>query len=378
MSSSYHSPEKPQQDAASELIPGIFTAPWWRLVLAGVAVLLIGAFFLFLFSELLSILLTVILAVAIAASLDPLVNILERKMPRGVAVVLVFLALALLFGLALWIIFPPLIQQATDIIEQIPTFIAALEDIYTELAEEDIELIPLLENIVNQAGALARGLAAVPLGIFSGLFAFFLLLFITIYTLLEAPSIRRFFLSLYPVGQRERADQVSQKMVGAMGGFVRGSAIIAFIVGLTTYIGLTLIGVPFALALGVLAGILEFLPYIGPFLAAIPIVLVALIQSPTQAIIVLIFFIIVQEIEANILVPKIQKTQTKLSPLITLLALSAGSILGGLVGVLAAIPFAAAVSVFVEEVVAPEIRRRTGAAAHPMPEETEKEDGEEE
>jgi predicted PurR-regulated permease PerM len=346
-------------------IPGVFTSAWWRIVLAGLAIVLLGAILIAMLNELLAILFMVILAASIAAALAPLVSRLENRMSRGIAVVLVFLGLLLLLGLILWIIIPPLIEQAQEIIAEAPQFVNTLQGLFEDIVGPQLELGPIIESITGQLQALAIALLAVPVGIFSGIVAVVLLVFTTIYMLIEAPAIHRSFLSLYPPHDRERADEVALKMANAMGGFVRGTAIIAFIVGLLTYIGLLIIGVRFPLALGFLAGLLEFIPYIGPFLAAIPIVLVALMESPTQALIVLVFFLIVQEVEANILVPKIQRTQTEVSPLMSILALTAGSALGGIVGVLAAIPFVAAMRVFFQEVVAPAIRRRTGAEGHP-------------
>jgi putative heme transporter len=349
----------------TEGIPGVFTGPWWRIVLAGLAVVLLGAILITVLNELLSILFMVVLAAAIAAALAPLVSRLEKRMPRGIAVVLVFLALLILLGLILWVIIPPLVEQAREVIDEAPQFINTVQDLVEDLVGPELEIAPILESVAGQLQAVGIALLAVPVGIFSGFVAVVLLAFTTIYMLIQAPAIRRSLLSLYSPEERERVDEVALKMANAMGGFVRGTAIIAFIVGLLTYIGLLIIGVRFPLALAFLAGLFEFLPYIGPFLAGIPIVLVALMESPTQALIVLVFFLIVQEVEANILVPKIQRTQTEVSPLLALLALTAGSILGGIVGVLASIPFVAALRVFSREVIAPAIRRRTGAEGHP-------------
>jgi putative heme transporter len=355
----------PSSNQKTEGIPGVFTGPWWRIVLAGLAIVILGAVLLTILNELLAIVFMVILAASIAAALAPLVSRLEKRMPRGIAVVLVFLGVLLVLGLILWVIIPPLIEQAQEIIEEAPQFLNTLQDLFQDLVGPELELGPVIESIAGQLQAVAIALLAVPVGIFSGIVAVVLLVFTTIYMLVEAPKIHRFLLSLYPPGERDRVDEVALKMANAMGGFVRGTAIIAFIVGLVTYIGLLIIGVRFPLALGFLAGLFEFIPYIGPFLAGVPIILVALMDSPTQALIVLVFFLIVQEVEANILVPKIQRTQTEVSPLLALLALTAGSILGGIVGVLASIPFVAALRVFVQEVIAPAVRRRTGAEGHP-------------
>lgn len=337
----------------------MFTPPWWRVVIAGVTILVIGAILLAMLSELLSFVFLVILGTSIAAGLDPLVRLLARWMPRGLAVILVMLAIVAVFGLILWIVLPPLAEQGQQLIARAPEFYTRLQERYAELVGRELEVVPLLESTANQLTRVGSTLLAVPLGLFSGLFSLVLVLFITLYMLMEAPDLYRFLLSLYPEGSRGRAREVIRAMAEAMGGFIRGTTLVSLVVGLLTYLGLLIIGIPFPLVLGLLAGLLEFIPYIGPFLAAIPMVLIALTESPTHALIVLVYFVIIQQLESNVLVPNIQRTQTDLSPLTSILALTAGSILAGLIGVLAAIPLAAALRVFVKKVVAPEIRRRS-------------------
>jgi predicted PurR-regulated permease PerM len=128
------------------------------------------------------------------------------------------------------------------------------------------------------------------------------------------------------------------------------------------FIGLTIFGIPFALALALFAGLMEFIPVIGPTLAAIPMVALALAESPTRALIVLAFVLAMQQFESNVIMPNVVRSQTEVSPLLALLSLFAGVSLGGLLGALVAIPLAAAARVFFVQVIAPGIRRWTGAA----------------
>jgi predicted PurR-regulated permease PerM len=132
-------------------------------------------------------------------------------------------------------------------------------------------------------------------------------------------------------------------------------------VGVITYIGLSIIGVQYALVLSLFAGIMEFAPVIGPIIAAIPMLAIALLASPTQFLIVLIFVIILQQVESALLTPNIMKSQTEASPLLVILALVAGHSVGGLLGALVAIPLAASLRVLVTRVIAPGIRRWSGA-----------------
>jgi predicted PurR-regulated permease PerM len=142
-----------------------------------------------------------------------------------------------------------------------------------------------------------------------------------------------------------------------MGGYVRGSVINGLIVGLLTFIGLLIIGVDTPLVLGIFAGILEFIPILGPFIAGVLIVLTALLQSPLLALLAAFYVLVMQQMESNILVPYIMRRQTELSPLLALLAVFFGGVAGGLVGVLAAVPAAAALQVILVSLAAPAARR---------------------
>ena len=131
--------------------------------------------------------------------------------------------------------------------------------------------------------------------------------------------------------------------------------------GVFTYVGLTIIGLDLALTLSILAGLLEVIPVLGPVLAAIPMLIIALLESPTQALVVLLFVLALQQVESRILLPFIMRSQTEVSPLLVLVAIFVGEALGGLLGAIVAIPLVSMLRVFVQRVVAPWARRRTGA-----------------
>jgi predicted PurR-regulated permease PerM len=340
--------------------------PWGRIAIA-VAVAIVAAVIilagLWLFARTLALL---ALGLAIAAALAPLVSWLEGRVPRTLAVLLVYLAILAIFLILGGIVIPPIFAQAQDIAVRAPELITEIERLYEQYAP--VGEIPMVERLVEQIGQVLTSLVAVPLGLASGVVDLVLILFVSLYTLIEAPRMRRFALSLFPEESRQRVDHTVNSMAQAMGGFIRGAVITAIIIGVVTSIGLSIIGIPFPLVLGVLAGVLELLPYVGPIIAAVPMLIVALLQSPTQALIVLVFFVILQQLESNVLVPNIMKTQTEISPLLSILAIVAGASLGGILGALVAIPIAAALRVFVREVVAPMVRRQTGAPPYQVDE----------
>jgi predicted PurR-regulated permease PerM len=170
-----------------------------------------------------------------------------------------------------------------------------------------------------------------------------------------------FFLSLFPGDVTDQVWQVLSDMSSAMGGYLRGAVLDGLILGAVTYVGLLIIGIDYPLILGVISGISEFLPVVGPIITTVIVVTVALFQSPTLALVAFAFLVVLQQIENHILVPNVMQTQTTVSPLLTILMVFAGGALGGLLGATIAIPLAAALRVLVVDVVAPGLRRLSGS-----------------
>jgi predicted PurR-regulated permease PerM len=248
------------------------------------------------------------------------------------------------------------VQQATT---RIPDLVRIVQQ---WLANRNIEIgANLVSTLSSQLGNVSSALVSLPIAIFSSLFDIVVMFFISVYWLIEAPAIHRFLLSLFPEGRRERADYVVRRMGREMGGFIRGAVLDGLIIGASTYIGLLLLGVNYPLVLGMIAGLLEFVPWIGPIIAAVPLVGSALLQSPTKALEALAFVLVLHQFEGNIVLPNVMYTQTSITPLLVLIALVVGSAIGGVLGALVAIPLAAALRVFVREVIAPAVRRRTVA-----------------
>jgi putative heme transporter len=337
----------------------IVNTNWLRIVLVGVICFAVAAILLVLLWFLAYQLALIVLGVAIAAALSPLVSFLQRKMPRFLAVLLVYLLILLIFAGILVIIVPPLVDQGSEIARQAPDWFDQLENRVEEWGLID-EIPRLIEFLFEEIERIASAIVGVPVGIARGAFDIFIILVISIYSLLEGPSIKGFIRSLFPEDKADEVVEVIEKMLQAMGGFVQTVAINAIVIGLLTYLGLLIIGVNFPLVLGLFAGMMEVIPYLGPIIAAIPIVIVALFDSPTTALIAFAFLVILQQFESYVLLPYVMRTQTKVSPLAVVLALIVGGALGGLIGILVALPLISAARVFTIEVVAPAIRSRTG------------------
>jgi predicted PurR-regulated permease PerM len=332
---------------------------WWWYTSIGAMALALGFGLLgviYLFIRPLGLL---ILGISIAALFAPLISWLSRRIPRLIAVILVYLGLALLLiGIGM-VIIPALSAQAQVVIIQLPGTFKQLQGSLQGYPSQFYN--DLLNQLITYLSGLGTSLVALPVAFVSALMDILIVIFISIYGLLVVPSLRNFILSLFPESRSIRLEFILNKMINEMGGYLRGAIINGLIIGGMTGLGLFVIGVNYALVLGLIAGTLEFIPVIGPIVGAVPMVGVALLQSPTKAIIALAYAILLHQVESNILVPNIMRTQTEISPLLVLLALSGGLTIGGIFGALIAIPLTAALRVVFVEQVFPAIRHRTGA-----------------
>jgi predicted PurR-regulated permease PerM len=186
--------------------------------------------------------------------------------------------------------------------------------------------------------------------IFGGLANLILVLTMAIFLALDAPMYRRGFLRLVPTGYRPRAGQILDESGRALARWMGGQALDMLVVALLTGLGLWLLGVPLALVLGVIAGLTNIIPVIGPFMSGIPAVLFALTQGVDLALYVALLFLVIQQIEGNILMPMIQKYAAQLPPVLTVLAIVAFGHLFGLLGIILATPLLLVTIILVERI----------------------------
>lgn len=295
--------------------------------------------------------LVVLLAIVVAFILAPLVTRLEGLFHRRApAVVFTFLlVLVVLVGL-LGLVAAPLVTESSRLGDQIPRYVAQLQSDapvtvlgYRVPDEVRVQAGAALGSV---GGAIAAQAVTVVVGLVSGIVDLFLVLIIALYLLLDARRIRTSGLRILPARQREQLESVEAEVVRVFGAYVRGQLILAVIVGVAATIVLLLLGVPYALVLGIIAGMAELIPMLGPILGAVPAVLVALFQPFPLVLWVVLAFIVIQQLESNLLVPRISGHAVGLHPLAAMLVLLVGFEVAGVVGALFAVPLAGIVWVF--------------------------------
>lgn len=335
-----------------------FSAFPWQIVAVGAIALFLGFVLSELFWLIARPLALLLVAIVIASALAPIVDYLSRWAPRVLAIIGVYLVLlAMLVGLG-WIVFPPMVDQARTLIVNGPEIVEQVRNWIDQWGVIDSSRI--VETLESRVSQYAGTLADLPLAIISTVLDIVLVIFMSIYWLIAMPSLRRFMLSLVPEASRQHADHTLAELGATMGGYVRGAIISGVVVGIFAYIGLSVIGVQYAIVLAVTAGLFELVPVVGPIAASVPIVGLAFLDSPTTGIITLVFWVVVQQLESQILTPVVMRSQADIHPLLVIFAVFVGGELGGIVGALVAIPLAGALSVLFVRVMAPWIRRWAG------------------
>jgi predicted PurR-regulated permease PerM len=318
-----------------------------------VTILLTGVVFvglLYLIWELRQIVRWLLVALFLAVALDPAVALLTRwRVPRPVSILLVFVVVGLLLaGLGI-LILPPLVDQVQALIE----FIAGqarrpggIEQGLEELAQRYgatgyLDLLRDQASTVPARLAVATGpLLAVTRGLIGSITALISILLLTFFLLAGAHRFVDASLDLFHPLQRPRLNRVLELSADAVHGYVNGNLVISFIAGFAAFLALTLLGLPYAVALGLVIGLFDLIPLVGSMLGAAIVVGVILFVDPFKAGILVVFFLLYQQLENNVLQPLVYGRSVKLHPLAIFLAVLAGGNLLGILGALLAIPLA--------------------------------------
>ncbi len=271
------------------------------------------------------------IAFLLMTAIHPVVSYLERlHIPKIVGILLVYVVLFGFFGVTVISALPALIVQFGRLVQELPTAAGRIIP-YWNLN---------ISSISQQIAPIGASLVNVTFGIFSNIVTVLTVFAFTFYFLLERHQAEEIITSVLGESLSKDIMILLRSIERRLGLWVRGEVILMTAVGLMSFIGLSILRVDFALPLAILAGSLELIPMIGPVLGAIPAVLVGLATSPFLALSVIALYIIVQQLENNVLVPVIMRKSVGLAPIITILVLLIGGRLAGVVGAILAVPVA--------------------------------------
>ncbi len=285
-----------------------------------------------------------VLAFALAVPVDRLA---ARIANRAAAIAVVYLLVALVVVGGLTLLAGPFAMQASALVTDLPRYATELQTRLPQLQNllagygVQTDLKASATTAVEQGGTTVLQQLLTKVAELGGLvFDALLVLVISVYFVASGARFRQQSLALVPAGQRERALFLEDNIARVLGGYLRGQLTLAAIIGVATGVGMSLLGLPYAIVLGVLAGLFELVPMFGPILSAVPALVVALFLPFPTVVWVLLFFLGIQQVENNVLAPRISGHAVGLHPLGAMFALLAGFQLAGVIGGLFAVPIA--------------------------------------
>lgn len=296
----------------------------------------------------------------IAMGLSPLVNWLERPrvdsgrrgVPRWLAILAIYAVLVAVLVVTGLMVIPPLVAQAESLWATLPAEFNKLQAylIRYRLMTHRVTLEEAVQNAPSGSGGNAVGTVLVAISsLIGGVFGLITILILTFYLLIEASTMIEYLVRFIPVGRRGDVAMAAREAVRKVSAWLRAQFVLAGVMGAFSAIGLGLMGVPYFYVIALVAAIGETIPIVGPVIGGVTAVAVAITVSPKLALMVGSYFLILHQLEANILVPKIMERSVGVSPVAVLVALLIGGALWGLVGAILAIPTAAILSVIIED-----------------------------
>lgn len=293
-----------------------------------------------------------VIALFLAVAMNPAVNRLQRlRLPRPLAIAIVYLLVLLFFvGIGVLVV-PPLVEQGqalanyvVDIYNQRDGLIVQVRDLAAQYGLSDY-----LSNLQSQFSSLLSRLsaAAVPLlsmatGIVGSIYASITILLLTFFLLLDGERFVNAGLGLFPTTERPRLRRLLDQAAGAVSGYISGNLLISLIAGVSTFafLNLPFIGMPYAVVLALIVALFDLVPLVGATIGAAIVSIVGLFYDPQVGVILIIFFLVYQQVENNVLQPLVYGRSVRLHPIVVFLAVLAGGELLGILGALLAIPVA--------------------------------------
>lgn len=302
------------------------------------------------------------LALFLALGLDPIVSLLERKLPRGAAVAIVVAVVILVFAGIILAIVPVLVQQISHLVETMP---GTIDDItksgwyrdvtrqYGDSIQQGVDGILKFFKDPGNLATIGGGLIAVGAGIAGGLTGVTIVLILTLYFMASLRSIKRVAARFVPAYRRDGFTELLNDVSGAVGRYVIGQVSLALINGILSLIFLTIIGAPMPALLALIAFLGSLIPLVGTLIGAIINSLICLLASPLTALVAFIYYLVYMQVEAYVLSPRIMNKAVAVPGAIVVIAAVGGGTIGGILGALVAIPVAASAIIIIQKVVFP-------------------------
>jgi predicted PurR-regulated permease PerM len=296
----------------------------------------------------------------LAMGFSPLVRAIERqkvlpigkaRVPRWLAILVPYVAIVAGIALLLVLVEPPLVEQAEALWTQLPDMFDRSQRFLVGkgVLHEHLTLGEAMERAQGPGTYTVGKVAGAVVGVAGGLFGIFTMLILSFYILIDAEHLRASIRCLFPAEQRQLAAAATEAVTVKVSAGLMGQVLLGATIGTSSAIGLWALGVPFFYVLALVTGIGELIPVVGPILSAVPVLAVAATVSLQKMVFVLIFLVVQQQLESQVLVPRIMSRQLGVSPVTVIVALLIGGSLLGIVGAILAVPTAAILQVVANE-----------------------------
>lgn len=326
----------------------------WALFIGILAVLL------FMVRDIIGVL---IFAIIIASALEPFLQYCEnKKIPRLLSLIVIYLLFFVFFAALIYIVLPLILDQIRDFSENYPTYFGKIEEVtgtITFIPGLSTNIHDLLTQLTGQIPSFTS-LISYASSIFGGIVSFLVVLVVSFYLSLSRGTLDDFLTSIMPSQFEARAHGLWIRAQKKMGRWLQAQLLLSIFMAVVVGAGLWILGVKYAFLIAIVVGMLEIVPFVGPIIAGGLAVLLALSQSAILGLWTLVFFVAVQQLENHILVPLLIKKLVGLNPVAVILSILIGAKLGGVLGILLAVPLAAVVDEFFTDL----SKRKAGAAAY--------------
>ncbi|MEI8061497.1 MAG: AI-2E family transporter [Candidatus Berkelbacteria bacterium] len=287
------------------------------------------------------------IVLVLVATFSPIIKSWQKYLSRIPAIIALFTLLIAVAAGVVYIIFPPLVNEFAQLAISVPSYIS--ETNFDSLRQYAPEIRNGLQSLSSNIGSITTNVYSFTAGVFGAVFSLLMIIVLTFYMLVEESDIKKQVSAFFSEQDREKGIGVINKIAAKVGSWFRGQMLLGLVIFVIDYVGLLIFGVPYALILALLAGLLEIIPTVGPFISGTIAVLFALTISPWKALFVAIFYMAVQLLENNFLVPKIMQKAIGISPVVIIISVIVGAKLLGVIGAILSIPIAASISVIIIE-----------------------------
>jgi len=321
-----------------------------------VVVVILFLIFLYLIRD---VIIIFIFALIVASAIAPAVDALEKiKIPRVIGAVISYVIIIGVLAFLISLVVAPVIRDIKNLSSNLPEYLEglsfkfkALERTFSKYAVAIEQIQRFLGRLVERLQSSQDGIFSRVIDIFGGIFSFVLAIIISFYLSVQKRGVQRILISISPFNHRDYIMDIWERAQKKLGRWLQGQLFLGIIVGTLVYMGLCFLNIKYALLLAIFAGVLEIFPYIGPVIAAVPAVIIGFLQAPILGLWVLVLYVAVQQLENYLIVPLVIGRVVGLNPIIVIMALLIGAKLGGILGMILAVPITAVLAEFVKDAV---------------------------